>query len=47
MSLAVIYQSTDLSTVNKVGLVICLAGIILHSVRKAMEPEVRKQGYDR
>jgi hypothetical protein len=35
LSLAVVYQSHDLSLVNLVGLVVCLLGISLHVVRKA------------
>ena len=35
LSLAVVYQSHDLSLVNLVGLVVCLLGISFHVVRKA------------
>ena len=35
MSLAVVYQSHDLSLINLVGLVVCLLGISCHVVRKA------------
>lgn len=41
LSLAVVYQSHDLSLVNLVGLVVCLLGISCHIVRKATDmPEV-------
>jgi hypothetical protein len=44
LSLAVVYQSHDLSLVNLVGLVICLLGISCHVVRKATSlPEKPKQ----
>jgi len=42
MSLAVMYQSTDLSTINLVGLVVCLVGIALHTFKKATEKDERK-----
>lgn len=35
LTLAVIYQSTDISVINMVGLVVCMTGISLHVVRKA------------
>lgn len=39
MSLAVMYQSSDLSVVNVLGLGICLLGICVHVVKKALETE--------
>jgi len=39
MGLAVVFQSTDLSLVNLVGLAICLLGICVHVIKKALEAE--------
>ncbi len=44
LSLAVVYQSHDMSLVNLVGLVVCLLGISCHVVRKATAaPDIPKQ----
>jgi len=45
MSLAVIYQSSHLSTINAIGLAVCLLGISLHVLRKSTEPERRPDRY--
>ncbi|XP_023336208.1 solute carrier family 35 member C2 [Eurytemora carolleeae] len=39
MSLAVIYQSTDLSVINLIGLMVCLLGISMHVLKKATETQ--------
>jgi len=39
MSLAVVYQSTDISFINMIGLVVCLFGISIHVLKKATETE--------
>ena len=39
MGLAVVYQSTNLSPVNLVGLVVCLFGIAIHVLKKAVEAD--------
>ena len=33
LGLAIVIESTDISAVNAVGLVICMAGITLHVIR--------------
>ena len=35
LTLAVIFQSSDISVINMLGLLICMTGITLHVVRKA------------
>jgi len=35
LGLAIVIESTDISAVNAVGLVVCMAGITLHVIRKA------------
>jgi len=39
LTLAIIYQSSDISLINMVGLVVCMLGITLHVVRKATQVE--------
>jgi len=39
LGLAIIIESTDISPVNAIGLVICMSGITLHVVRKATNRE--------
>jgi len=39
LTLAIIYQSSDISVINMIGLVICMLGITLHVVRKATQVE--------
>ena len=41
LTLAVIFQSSDISLINVLGLVICMTGITLHVVRKATSVEAR------
>ena len=51
LGLAIVIESTDISAVNAVGLVICMAGITLHVVRKATlvnkTAAVRSSGFQR
>merc|ERR1719228_2249427 len=42
LTLAIIYQSSDISLINMVGLVICMTGITLHVVRKAASVETTR-----
>ena len=35
LGLAIVIESTDISPINAVGLVVCMAGITLHVIRKA------------
>ena len=48
LGLAIVIEQTDISAVNAVGLVVCMAGITLHVVRKATmvnkSPMQRDQG---
>lgn len=44
MGLAVIYQSTDLSTINMLGLVVCLLGISVHVLKKSLETKGGRSG---
>ena len=48
LGLAIVIEKTDISPVNAVGLVVCMAGITLHVVRKATlvnkSPMQRDQG---
>eukprot|EP00092_Neocalanus_flemingeri_P040474 GFUD01044077.1.p1 GENE.GFUD01044077.1~~GFUD01044077.1.p1 ORF type:complete len:477 (-),score=81.09 GFUD01044077.1:335-1765(-) len=39
LTLAIIYQSSDISVINMIGLVVCMLGITLHVVRKATQVE--------
>jgi len=39
LALAILYQSTDISVINMIGLVICMLGITMHVVRKATQVE--------
>ena len=41
LGLAIIIESTDISPVNAIGLVICMSGITLHVIRKAANMEKR------
>jgi len=41
LTLAVIFQSSDISAINMLGLVICMTGITLHVLRKASSVEAR------
>jgi len=43
MALAIVFQATDVSAINVVGLVVCMTGVSLHVLRKAMSLE-RVQG---
>ena len=47
MTLAVIFQSSDISMINMLGLVICMTGITLHVVRKATSVETRGSSVER
>ena len=42
LTLAVIFQSSDISVINMLGLVICMTGITLHVVRKAASVETTR-----
>jgi solute carrier family 35 protein C2 len=44
LTIAIIFQSSDISAINVVGLVVCMSGIGLHVVRKARKPEVEAAG---
>ena len=35
LTMAIIIESTDISPINAIGLIICMAGITLHVIRKA------------
>lgn len=43
LTLAVVFQSSDISVVNMIGLVVCMAGISLHVVRKATKTDQRPE----
>lgn len=47
LTLAVIFQSSDISVINMLGLVICMTGITLHVVRKAASVETRESSVER
>ena len=47
LTLAVIFQSSDISVINMLGLVICMTGITLHVVRKATSVETRGSSVER
>merc|ERR1712088_563049 len=47
LTLAVIFQSSDISLINVLGLVICMTGITLHVVRKAASVETRGNSIER
>jgi len=47
LTLAVIFQSSDISVINMLGLVICMTGITLHVVRKAASVETRGSSMER
>ena len=47
LTLAVIFQSSDISMINMLGLVICMTGITLHVVRKATSVETRGSSVER
>ena len=47
LTLAVIFQSSDISVINMLGLVICMTGITLHVVRKASSVETRGSSIER
>ena len=47
LTLAVIFQSSDISAINMLGLVICMTGITLHVVRKAASVETRGSSMER
>ena len=47
LTLAVIFQSSDISMINMLGLVICMTGITLHVVRKATAVETRGSSVER
>ena len=47
LTLAVIFQSSDISVINMLGLVICMTGITLHVVRKAASVETRGSSIER
>merc|ERR1719209_1260578 len=42
LTMAVIFQSSDISVINMLGLVICMTGITLHVVRKAASVETTR-----
>jgi len=43
LTLAVIFQSNDISVVNMIGLVVCMTGISLHVVRKATKTDKKSE----
>jgi len=43
LTLAVVFQSNEMSVINAIGLVVCLSGITLHVVRKATAVENKEK----